>query len=170
MATPSFDAVHTAHRSLVRTVVQRVVGPEDADDVCQEVWLRVWRHLGTWHGYAALSTWLYRVAMNYSISWLRGRRRDRLHQSLSDFGDAALATPAFIAAAPLPDREVAAARELAAVESWMLTHLSVGALEIAARVADGYRATEIADDLGLSVGTVKSRTHRVRLRLRTRRR
>ena len=54
---------------------------EAAEDVAQEIFIRIWRALPTFDGRASLSTWIYTIARNTSLSALRGRRN---HVSLSD--------------------------------------------------------------------------------------
>ena len=54
---------------------------EAAEDVAQEIFIRIWRALPTFDGRASLSTWIYTIARNTSLSALRGRRN---HVSLGD--------------------------------------------------------------------------------------
>jgi RNA polymerase sigma-70 factor (ECF subfamily) len=53
-----------------------VVVHEDADDVLQNTFLKAWRSLDTFRGEAKLSTWLYRIAINESITFLKKRRQE----------------------------------------------------------------------------------------------
>lgn len=55
-------------------LVFRMVGRNDAEDVCQQVYLRVFTKIGGFDGKAEFNTWLYRVAVNEALQHLRRRR------------------------------------------------------------------------------------------------
>ena len=59
-------------------MAHRIVGPNDAEEVAQEVFVRVFRGLAAFRGDSALSTWIYRLTVNASLSHLarRGRRHE----------------------------------------------------------------------------------------------
>ncbi|HYC73189.1 MAG TPA: sigma-70 family RNA polymerase sigma factor [Opitutaceae bacterium] len=72
----AFGRVMTAHYEHVFRLVHSVVRHEhDARDVCQEVWLTVWKNLGTFRGDAKFTTWLHPIATRKAIDHLRKRRR-----------------------------------------------------------------------------------------------
>lgn len=65
----AFDAVVERHRRTVYQVCYRFVGNhEDASDLSQESFVRAWRGLKTFKGQSALSTWLYRIAVNVCLN------------------------------------------------------------------------------------------------------
>ncbi|HSL01503.1 MAG TPA: RNA polymerase sigma factor [Rubrobacteraceae bacterium] len=64
----AFTKLVRANSSLVYRVALRMLGPEDAQDASQEVWVRVWRNIGGFKGESAFSTWLYRITMNTCLS------------------------------------------------------------------------------------------------------
>lgn len=72
-------------RRVYWTVRKLVVSHHDADDVVQNVFLKVWNAVGEFRGESGLFTWLYRIAVNESLSLLRSRRRG-LFASLDDGG------------------------------------------------------------------------------------
>jgi RNA polymerase sigma-70 factor, ECF subfamily len=125
---------------------------EAAEDVAQEVFIKVWRALPAFDGRASLSTWIYTIARNTSLSALRDRRAKRED-----------------AAAPDPDLEVASesgAAELAAENASLLRLIE--------RLPDKQRQVvllfylqeqsheEVATMLAMPVGTVKTLLHRAR--------
>lgn len=57
---------------------------DDADDVVQETFIKVWKKLGSFDGSAAFGTWLYRIASNSAIDLLRRRSRRQAHQESYD--------------------------------------------------------------------------------------
>ncbi len=67
------------------TVRKLVVSHHDTDDVVQNVFLKVWNAVGDFRGESGLFTWLYRIAINESLSLLRSRRSG-LFASLDDGG------------------------------------------------------------------------------------
>lgn len=65
----AFDAIVERHRRSVYQVCYRFMNNhEDAADLAQESFVRAWRGLGRFKGEAALSTWLYRIAVNVCLS------------------------------------------------------------------------------------------------------
>ena len=64
-------------------VRRMVLGHEDANDVLQNVFLKAWSHLGDFHHDAKLSTWLYRIAVNESLDFLR-RQKNQIVVSADD--------------------------------------------------------------------------------------
>lgn len=65
----AFDAIVERHRRIVYQVCYRFVGNhEDASDLSQESFVRAWRGLKTFKGQSALSTWLYRIAVNVCLN------------------------------------------------------------------------------------------------------
>jgi RNA polymerase sigma-70 factor (ECF subfamily) len=65
-----------------RTVMGFVHIKEDAEEVTQDVFVRVYQSISSFHHDAEFSTWLYRITVNTSLNFLRGNRKNRLLQSL----------------------------------------------------------------------------------------
>lgn len=70
-----YTEVYTQYRYYVRNVVRRIVWNDDAADVEQDIWLRVWRNWHTFRADAAVSSWLYRITLNASFDYLRRTKR-----------------------------------------------------------------------------------------------
>ena len=64
-------------QSLYWKIRSIVLTHEDTDDVLQNTFLKAWKSLPTFQGKAKLSTWLYRIAINESLDFLRRQRRQR---------------------------------------------------------------------------------------------
>jgi len=62
-------------RSIFRLAYRMTGNAQDAEDVVQETFLRAYRQLHRWEACSSLGTWLYRIAANYSLDLLRGRKR-----------------------------------------------------------------------------------------------
>jgi RNA polymerase sigma-70 factor, ECF subfamily len=77
----AFETLVTRKTSAVVSLARRIVGnTEDARDVAQMVFLRVWNEIHRYDEKYSLNTWLYRIATNLSIDFLRSARsRERAH-------------------------------------------------------------------------------------------
>jgi len=77
----AFETLVTRKTPAVISVARRIVGDvEDARDVAQLVFLRVWEQLARYNEQFSFNTWLYRIATNLSIDFLRSSRsRERAH-------------------------------------------------------------------------------------------
>jgi RNA polymerase sigma-70 factor (ECF subfamily) len=75
----AFRQLVLEHSVLVYRVAQRMLGREDAQDASQEVWVRVWRYIGTFREDSAFTTWLHRITVNTCLSFRQreARRKER---------------------------------------------------------------------------------------------
>jgi RNA polymerase sigma-70 factor (ECF subfamily) len=72
----AFRQLVQEHSGLVHRLAHRMLGREDAQDASQEVWVRVWRYIGTFREESAFTTWLHRITVNTCLS-LRQRAARR---------------------------------------------------------------------------------------------
>ena len=73
----AFDALVRRHQKGVWRIVRRYVKRDaDAADVTQQVFVRAFKGLATFRGAATVRSWLYRIAINCSLSWIRDHRRE----------------------------------------------------------------------------------------------
>ena len=158
----------SSHERMVFQLALHLMGDRDeALDLAQEVFLRVFRTLHTFRGQAALRTWIYRIAINQARNrqrwWRRRRRSDQvqLEHHVQDHGE--LRQPGD---GDAPDRAFArqemATRLWAALDELPFDQRTV----IVLRELDGMSYDEIAESLNVAVGTVKSRLTRARQTLR----
>ena len=156
-----------AHQRMVYGLAFNLLGDRDeALDLSQEVFLRIFRTLSSFRGQSALRTWIYRIVVNQARNrqrWWRRRGRSEqvsLDEHLSKFGD--LESPHEV----LPDR-LLASKETAAKIRQALERLPFEQrTALVLREVDGLRYEEIAFSLNVAVGTVKSRLTRARQALR----
>jgi RNA polymerase sigma-70 factor, ECF subfamily len=75
----AFRQLVLEHSGLVYRVAHRMLGREDAQDASQEVWVRVWRYIGTFREDSAFTTWLHRITVNTCLSFRQreARRKER---------------------------------------------------------------------------------------------
>jgi RNA polymerase sigma-70 factor (ECF subfamily) len=148
--------IYRRYRPRVFSVVARLVGASDAEEVTQEVFLRAFRALDRFRAEAQMSTWLYRIAVNAALSE-RGRRRverDRLAPAVM-----ADALPAPSAAETDPALRARLEAALAKMPSGYRAVLVLHDVE-------GLEHEEIAHILGCRVGTSKSQLHKARGKMR----
>jgi RNA polymerase sigma-70 factor (ECF subfamily) len=145
-----FDRIHAVCRRIAGTT-------RDADDAAQEATIRIVRNIARFDGRSTFATWAYRIATNASLDELRKRAR-RPHLHVVDE----------------PGVEVAddyAAEEIESVSDRMAIDEALAGLQTEFRVpvvlrdVGGLDYSEIADELGVPVGTVKSRIARGRRQL-----
>lgn len=74
--TAAFDELVRAYQRMLYYHIRRMVGShDDADDVLQNTFIKVWRNIGGFRGDSSLKTWLYRIATNEAITFINSRNR-----------------------------------------------------------------------------------------------
>ena len=72
----AFEALVRNHQRMVHSLTFRMTGSlADAEDLAQETFLRAFEQIGTFHGTAKFSTWLYRIAVNTCLNWKQSEAR-----------------------------------------------------------------------------------------------
>ncbi|NKI35570.1 sigma-70 family RNA polymerase sigma factor [Wenzhouxiangella sp. XN79A] len=71
---PDFDQVIDEHRDRLTRIARQYAGPNDWQDLLQEIAVAIWRGLHGFEGRSTLSTWIYRVAVNTALQHVRKRR------------------------------------------------------------------------------------------------
>lgn len=163
----AFAELVAEHQRMVVQLAMNLLGDRDeALDLSQEVFIRVFRTIGQFRGQSALRTWIYRIAVNQARNrhrfWRRRHRADQvsLDAHVEAHGDFRCGVEVG------PDR-ILAQKELAARLQSALDALPFDQrTAIVLREIDGLSYEEIAFSLGVAVGTVKSRLTRARQTLR----
>src|SRR5262245_15236935 len=155
------------HQRMVFTLALHLLGNrEEALDLSQEVFLRVFRTLPRFRGQSALRTWIYRIVVNQARNRQRWWRRRYLSSQVSLDEHVAQCGELASTQEVLPDRLVAsketAQRIWRALDQLPFEQRTAVVL----REVDGLSYDEIAFSLGVAVGTVKSRLTRARYALR----
>jgi RNA polymerase sigma-70 factor (ECF subfamily) len=157
----------SAHQRMVFTLALNLLGDRDeAMDLSQEVFLRVFRTIGSFRAQSALRTWIYRIVINQARNrqrWWRRRHRSEqvsLDEHLQQFGD--MESKGDV----LPDRLLASKEAASRIWQAMDRLPFDQRTALILREIDGLRYEEIAFTLGIAVGTVKSRLTRARQALR----
>ena len=160
------ELVAEHQRMVVQLAVNLLGDRDEALDLSQEVFLRVFRTIHRFRGQSSLRTWIYRIALNQARNrhrfWRRRHRADQvsLDQHIATHGDFESAGESG------PDR-LLAQKQLAEQLKHALDDLPFDQRSvIVLREIDGLSYEEIAFSLGVAVGTVKSRLTRARQALR----
>jgi RNA polymerase sigma-70 factor, ECF subfamily len=149
---------------------------EDAEEVTQDVLMKVYRKVGTFRGDAALSSWIYRITFNTAMSRLRGSRLARAAAQERDRALAAAENDPQQPSAPrqpadwsqMPDEALLRAQLRQAVESAIQELPEIYRAPVVLRDIQGLSTEEASSRLKLKDQTLKSRLHRGRLMLRSR--
>ena len=159
--TSAFEQLYQRHFRRVFALCLRMTrNSAEAEDITQETFIQVFRHLAGFRREAAFTTWLHRLAVNQVLMHFR-RRGVRLEQTTAD--------------GEVPEHRVAgrgAAGQVPVVERLALED-SIAQLPAGYRLifilhdVEGYDHPEIARMVGCAVGTSKSQLHKARLRLRS---
>jgi len=157
----AFEDLVRIHQHRVFGVALRMLGSRaEAEDIAQEVFLRVHRAMRDFRGEARLSTWLYGIASNLCLNRLASSERKRMRYD----DDAVMLAPsdAVDATATLERGELEVALRQAIAEL-----PDERRIVIVLRDVEGLSYDEIAQALDLEPGTVRSRLHRARLDLKS---
>lgn len=149
---------------LYNTVYRLLDHPEDAQDVVQESFIAAYQSLGSFKGDSLFFTWLYRIAMNAAIS-LKRKKKATVSLDSGSKHDLAI-NPLDQSQDNQPgdamERREEELRLQAALSRLSPEHRAV----IVLKDIEDLRYEDIADALGVPIGTVRSRLHRARLELR----
>ena len=155
----AFELLYREHAGRIYGLCLRLMAGDatDATELMQDVFIRAWRRLETFRGDCAFGSWLHRLAVNTMLENARGDRR-RIARVL-----------------PMEDpTRVETAARSTGIELRMDMEDAIASLPKGARLAfvlhdvEGYQHQEIAEQHGVSDGTIKAQLHRARRLLRER--
>ena len=158
----AFAKLVQKYQSRVLTLATRILdNRSEAEDVAQDIFVKVFQSLHEFRGASRFSTWLYRITVNHCLNYIR--RRTRQQQTL-----VAAEPEDWMQEFPTSNPH----RTLEQKERWVLVQAKLQALSpeyrtiLLLRDFEGLSYEEIADVLQLESGTVKSRLHRARTELK----
>jgi RNA polymerase sigma-70 factor (ECF subfamily) len=162
-----FQKIYDTYQPRILRYLVRLVGEPEAEDLAQEVFVKVSRALTTFRGESQLSTWLYRIATNAAIDKIRtvSFRQDAKLSWLDDSNET-------------EDKDVWTGEEAPSLEQQLMRKEMYDCfVDFVKRLPPNYRTvvvlseleeltnSEIAEILGVSLDVVKIRLHRGRARL-----
>jgi RNA polymerase sigma-70 factor, ECF subfamily len=153
----AFETLYTQHAARIYGLASRMAGsPDEGEDLLQEIFLQAYRKLGSFKGDASVGTWLYRLAVNHCLDFVRSRRAKmgRVTDTLDEDG----------AFQPVSPRETPLARiDLERA----IARLPEGCREaFVLHDVEGFDHKEVARLLGIAEGTSKSQVFKARMKLR----
>jgi len=148
--------VHRYEDTVYNTVYRYVGDAEEAEDLAQEVFLKIWRRAGTFAGHSKFSTWLYRVAVNQCLNH---RRKKGITGPL---GQIEAEDPKAVSL----EEEMVRKREVEAVRQAIDSLPGRQRLALILAKYEDRSYSEIAEIMGVSVSSVESLIHRARTTLR----
>ena len=160
----AFEQLVLNNQNRVYTLALRMVNDrEEAADLAQEAFLKAWQGLPSFQGDSSFSTWVYRLASNVCIDYLRKQKRRREVEPVLSLDDEESGWTEPADWDQDPQRQLERSRAVArGLEALPDHHRQVLAL----RELSGLSYQEIGQALELDIGTVKSRIARARLALR----
>jgi RNA polymerase sigma-70 factor (ECF subfamily) len=161
----AFSALYETHRRKVYSICLRITGePSEAEDCAQEAFLQCFLQLSTFRGDAALSTWLHRLTVNVVLMRLRANRHRHMSVELGPTAEGG--ETSLLNLLPVEDQQLAGTIDRIAIGR------ALGKLPNGYRTVfllhdvEGLAHSEIARNLGCTIGTSKSQLHQARLQLR----
>lgn len=154
--TEAFEALYRETAPRVYALCLRMSGNrEQAEELTQDVFVRVWEKLDTFRGESRFTTWLHRLTVNLVLQRRRSKGRRNAREELTDDPGAYLEA----VTRAMPGTRLDIERAIAALPD--------GAREVLIlRDIEGYPYNEIAEIKGVALGTVKAQIHRARKLMR----
>lgn len=161
----AFDyLVNQYSKKIINTAYSLLYDADEAQDAAQEVFIKVYRNIGTFRGDSSVSTWIYRITRNVCCDILRKRKSSNVISLDAEDEEGHKNEPADTGDTPQEAAEKNERDEIlrSAVASLEETHKTV----ITLFDMEGLSYDEIAEVMKCPVGTVKSRLYRARDALR----
>ncbi len=167
-----FQSIYSSYRQKIHSYLERLVGKDEAEDLSQEVFIKVNQGLKNFKGESKLLTWIYRIATN--CAWDKLRNQSFLHnkriKSLSDSEKDPIKPESQNIFSkekePSLDRQVVRKEMNVCIQDFIERLSPNYKSVIVLSELEGLKNQEIAEILGVSLGTVKIRLHRARERLK----
>jgi len=168
----AFDLLMERYERRITAVSYQMLGSsEEAKDLAQEAFLRIWRGIPNFRGEASFLSWAYQITMNLARHRRRWYARHRVSKTISldapiKEGEEDPVSERIADPGPDPRQKAASSDELASLQQ------AVGELPLpfksvlVLRDIQGLAYEEVAKVFGEQIGTIKSRLHRARLMLR----
>jgi len=160
----ALDDLFRRHREAAYRIAYRLLGnAEDALDVVQESFIHVLRGIGSFRGQSSFKTWLYRIVTHAALDW----RRCRAVRSAASLDAESSPEPAAAGERRRsPTAEAVAADLKEAIDKALMNVSEKNRVALVLYALEGMSYQEVAEVLGISIGTVMSRIFNARQRLR----
>jgi len=164
-----FEKLHARYRPKIHNYLCRLAGENEAEDLCQEVFVKVERNLASFRSEAQLSTWLYRIATNSFYDRLRSpsfKQKSKEHpieidENTLDERDFTLQQQK-----PAIDQQVIRDEMNACIRGYIDQLPEAYRTVLLLSEEEGFKNREIAEILKISLDNVKIRLHRAKAKLK----
>lgn len=160
---------------IFQLAIRHMKNREDAEEVTQDVLMKVYRKVGSFRGDSALSSWIYRITFNTAMSRLRTNRLARLAAEERDRADSGAESRERVASerhpvdwSHMPDEELLRTQLRVAAATAIAELPEIYRVPVVLRDIQGLSTEEASTQLRVKDQTLKSRLHRGRLMLRER--
>lgn len=161
--------INRYHQPIYALLVRTVREPADAADLTQEVFVKIFRGIGSFHGESSLRTWIYRIALHEGLNQRRWWRRHRSQEVTIEMettdgedGEPTRLKEMLVDPAESPYELASHAESRERIEEALLEVPEPFRTTLILRDIDGFVYEEVAEMLGVNLGTVKSRLVRGR--------
>lgn len=164
-----FEQLHTRYRPKIHRYLCRLAGENEAEDLCQEVFVKVERNLTSFRNEAQLSTWLYRIATNSFYDRLRSPSfKQKSKEYPIEIDDNTLEKRDFTAQQQKPgiDQQVIRDEMNACIRGYIDQLPENYRTVLLLSEEEGFKNREIAEILQVSLDNVKIRLHRAKAKLK----
>jgi len=153
----AFEELYKLHAGRIYNLACRLTGSiADGEDLLQEIFVTVYRKLGSFKGESSFGTWIYRLATNQCLDFLRSRQGKT--RQVTESLDVERAIPA-ASTPPLQADRLDLERAIAQLPPGYRAAFVLHDVE-------GFGHGEVAEMLGIAEGTSKSQVHKARLKIR----
>ena len=153
----AFAEIFESYRAMIYSIAFRMVGPDDADDVVMNTYLKAWQALPKFGGRASMKTWLYRITSNCAIDEYRGRKRRRERVMPENGHDDRTMEDLADVRQDLPNEIMSRDEDKKRLKEAMSRIDEVHRVTLQLRYSDDMSYADIAAATGVSIGTVMSR-------------
>lgn len=163
--TSAFEALVALYKDRIYARIYYLVGNrQDAEDICQDVFLKIYRGIRRLDDPAMFGPWAYRIATNACYDALAKRKRQPAMMSLEPYDQEADDEPRYAQGETADPQDVALQREMRRCLEQTLAQIDLTGREVLVlRDIEDRSYQEIADALAIGLSAVKMRIHRARL-------
>jgi RNA polymerase sigma-70 factor, ECF subfamily len=161
--------INRYHQPIYALLVRTVREPADAADLTQEVFVKIFRGIGNFHGESSLRTWIYRIALHEGLNqrrwWSRHRCQEvtlEMETNDSEDGEPTRLKEMLVDPSESPYEQASHAESRERVEEALREVPEPFRTTLILRDIEGFVYEEVAEMLGVNLGTVKSRLVRGR--------
>jgi len=160
------DLVKRYQERIYATVYHMTSNHEDANDIAQEAFIKAFQALKSFKGGSSFYTWLYRIAVNKTINFLK-QRKNKHHFSLNDLDFNTENNPDLVAliSDKTPFRDVGLTELQKKLNEALLRLSEPHRMVVVLHDVQGQSHDEIAEIMGCNIGTVRSRLFYARQQL-----